>query len=410
MEKRSGYNIPIAKPVFSGNEAELIQQALNSGWVSQGPLVEQFEQSVAKYTQAKHAVATTSCTTALHIAMLINNIGPGCDMLCPSYSFIASANGVSHAGATPCFVDIDPATLNMCPQETKKVIAESYTKNANGTLVNKKTGNKLAGMVLVHQIGIPADIDTFAAICRENNIVLIEDTACGIGSIYKKTPLGGSGFVNALSFHPRKVITTGEGGMLLMSDDKLDEASRMWRAHGASISDFARHKSGSTVYETYDVKGYNYRMTDIQAAIGLKQMEMLEGLIQRRIEIGKRFNEAFASIENIEIILPASYVGRWNYQSYPVRLRADNSMNADAESKKRDAVMHELTEMGIATRRGIPPIHKESVYANGLTLPNTESVSRRSFFLPIFPTLKDDEVGYIIESVTKAVKAKALVG
>lgn len=398
METRSAYNIPIAKPYFTGEEPALIAQALESGWVSQGPLVEKFENTVAQYSGGKFAIATTSCTTALHLSMLIHGIGAGDEVICPSYSFIASANGIRHALAEPQFVDIDANTLNICPVATEEFIAANY----NSDNVNKKTGKKLKGILIVHQIGIPADIDSFKRIADARGLVLLEDSACALGSFYKKQPIGSSGFTNSLSFHPRKVISCGEGGMILTGNEKLAEMSRVLRAHGASTTPFDRHNSASTAYESYDVVGYNYRMTDIQAAIGIKQMEIIEKLIERRLVIADRYNKAFSQIEGLEIITPPAYVTRWNYQSYPIRLK-----NGTAE--QRNKVMAYMQEQGIATRRGIPPIHKEPVYLRDQKLANTESVSERSLFLPIFMTLKDDEVEHIIKSVKTAVGDKVAV-
>ncbi|MBI4533440.1 MAG: DegT/DnrJ/EryC1/StrS family aminotransferase [Candidatus Melainabacteria bacterium] len=391
METRSPYNIPIAKPFFTGNEAELVQQALNSGWVSQGPLVEQFEQAIATYTKANYAVATSSCTTSLHVSMLIHGIGYGDDVICPSYSFIATANGIRHAGAQPQFVDIDPATLNIDPAATQAYIEANYTTE----MLHKLSGNRLKAILIVHQIGIPADIDKFADIAKRFGLAIIEDSACALGSKYKNQPIGASGNTGALSFHPRKVITTGEGGMLLLGQESLAEKARIYRAHGASISDFARHKSSSTVYESYEVIGYNYRMTDIQAAIGLKQLETLENLIEQRRTIAEAYNKAFAQLDELEIICPPEYVTRWNYQSYPIRLTRGSVAS-------RDAIMQLLHDKGVTTRRGIPPIHKEPVYDQGQTLPQTESVSKRSLFLPIFAQLTEDEIRHIIDSVKQS--------
>lgn len=392
MEARSSYNIPIAKPYFTGEEPAMIAQALQSGWVSQGPLVEKFENTIAQYSRAKYAIATTSCTTALHLSMLIHGIGAGDEVICPSYSFIASANGIRHALAEPQFVDIDPNTLNICPVATEEFINANYTDD----FVNKKTGKRLKGILIVHQIGIPADIDTFKRIAETRGLVLLEDSACSLGSFYKDKPIGSSGFTNSLSFHPRKVISCGEGGMILTGSEELAEKARILRAHGASISDYARHKSGSTAYESYDVVGFNYRLTDIQAILGIKQMDIIEKLIGRRLVIAERYNKAFSQIEGLEIVKPPSYVTRWNYQSYPIRL-------TKGTVEDRNNIMAYMQSQGIATRRGIPPIHKEPVYMRDQKLPNTESVSERSIFLPIFMTLTDDEVEHIIKSVKAAV-------
>lgn len=383
------YSIPIAKPYLPGGELSLIQEVLASGWVSQGPMVQRFEDVVAQYTGAGYAIATTSCTTALHLAMVIHQIGPGDDVICPSYSFIATANGIRHAGATPCFADIDPDTLNLDPKAVERVIQDRYTDD----LRHKQTGNRLKGILVVHQIGIPADLDAFVALTKRYNLVLLEDAACALGSRYKNQPVGASGNTVALSFHPRKVITTGEGGMLLTGDRQTAESARCLRAHGASISDLVRHQSASTVFERYEVVGYNYRMTDMQAALGIKQMEILDQCLQRRNTIAHQYNQAFSGLEELTIIQPPQYVTFWNYQSYPIRLK---------QQTQRDAIMEKLQEYGIATRRGIPPIHLEPVYHQNLHLPQTESVSQHSLFLPIYPQLEQDEVDYVISGVQRA--------
>lgn len=389
LQKRS---IPIAKPTPVEGVLQLTEQALQSGWVSMGPLTGQFERMVCEYTGARFAVAVNSCTSAIHIAMLAHGIGLGDEVLCPSYSFIATANGIRHAGAEPRFVDIDPATLNMDPVKAEEMIRENYTPE----LKHKQSGRMLKGILLVHQIGIPADVDAFAAIAEKYGIVLMEDNACGIGSTYKGKQLSSSGFTSVLSFHPRKVITSGEGGMLLTDDEAIDEKARVYRAHGMSISDFVRHNASSTLYESYEVVGYNYRLTDLQSALGIKQLENIEKFIHRRESIAARYNEAFSRFSEVAVIEPPAYVTRWNYQSFPLRL-----VNGTRET--RDQFMQSLYEAGISTRRGIPPIHKEPVYEQGLTLPNTEKVSDTSFFLPIYPTLSGDEVDYIIEQVDKVI-------
>jgi dTDP-4-amino-4,6-dideoxygalactose transaminase len=248
----------------------------------------------------------------------------------------------------------------------------------------------------VHQVGIPADIDTFEAIARQYGLILLEDNACGLGSVYKGKPLGSSGFCSTLSFHPRKVITTGEGGMLLTSNTNLAEQARVLRAHGMSISDFARHNASSTTYESYHVVGYNYRLTDIQAAIGIKQLEQLEQFVQRRLAIAMAYNTAFADMPELTLIQPAEYVTRWNVQSYPVRLNKATQAN-------RDRLMEALQQVGIATRRGIPPIHQQPVYQTALVLPQTERVSQTSFFLPVYPLMQNQDVQHVIQQVKQVV-------
>lgn len=389
-------NIPIAKPFLGKEEFGFVQTALESGWISQGPLVAQFEEEICRITQAKYGIATTSCTTALHLCMLIHDIGQGDDVICPSFSFIATANGIAHSGAVPQFCDIDPETMNINPDECRTIIESNYDSD----LKNKKTGSKLKGILIVHQIGIPADIDAFEALAKEFGIVLMEDSACSIGSVYKGKPVGSSGNTSALSFHPRKVITTGEGGMITLNDKDKAERARRLRAHGASISAHLRHQSASTMYEEYDEIAYNYRMTDMQAAIGIKQLDRLDWIVSRRNEIASLYNTVFDKIAGVKRIKPKEYITTWNYQSYPIIL--ESATRAD-----RDNIITRLDKEGIATRRGIPPIHKEKAYnqtsGKGLVLPYTERLSETVIFLPIFPSMTPEEVEYVASCVKDAV-------
>lgn len=385
--------IALAKPYFDGSELPLIQEALASGWVTQGPKIAQFETEVAALVGASQAVASSNCTTAMHLAWLVLGIGPGDDVICPSYSFIASANAIMHAGATPVFADIDKDTLNLDVQSVRKCIADNY----DGQLQNKKSGNKLKAVLIVHQIGIPCDIDEFQKLCKEYGLILMEDAACAIGSSYKGTMIGGSGNICAFSFHPRKVISTGEGGMLTLNGETLANKARVYRAHGMSVSDLERHKSGSTTFESYEVVGYNYRMTDVQAAIGIRQLTLLDWILKKRNEIAARFDEAFAAVDRLLPVKTPAYVSAWNRQSY--HLRIDN-----ASADTRNAFMTYLELKGISTRRGIPPIHKEPVYNCGLSLPVTEAVSESSFFIPIYPQLDESEIEQIIEAVLSGSK------
>lgn len=392
-------SIALAKPLFDGSELEGIQKVLESGWVTQGPVIGQFEKVVADYVGAPFAVASSNCTTAMHLGWLAMNIGKGDDVLCPSYSFIASANAVRHAGAEPVFADIDAETWNIDAEATRKTILEKY----DSKLKNKATGNTLKAVLVVHQIGIPCDLDKFAALSKEFGIPIVEDAACAIGSIYDGTKIGGSGNLCAFSFHPRKVITTGEGGMLTCSNAEIDKTARVYRAHGMSVSDLARHQASNLTFENYDVVGYNFRMTDIQASIGISQFKLLESIVEKRIKIGQQYNDAFSKITGIKTINLPDYISRWNYQSYPVTVKSGGA-------ELRNKMMAFLEKEGVSTRRGIPPIHLEPAYRahNGEHLTNTVSVSESSFFIPIYPQLEQDDIEYIIDVVRNA--AKEVIG
>ena len=380
--------IPIARPFFDGSELETIEQVLSSGWVTQGPAVAEFENLLASYVNADFAVATSNCTAAMHLAWKASGIGKGHEVLCPSYSFIASANAIRHSGAEPWFVDISQDTLNIDVDRVRASIEEDFDRD----LKNRRTGARLKAILLVHQVGIPCDIDAFQELAGEYGLVIVEDAACAFGSAYKNQRIGGSGNACAFSFYPRKVITTGEGGLLCCASEELAKKVRVLRAHGMSLTDMERHNLSSTTFESYEVVGFNYRMTDIQAALGLSQMKLLDGILKRRQEIARRYDRAFSQIEGMRLPKLPEYVSFWNRQSYPLQLDA-------AGSTERNRLMEHLQREGIATRRGIPPIHQEPVYKRELTLPVSEQVSQNSLFLPIYPQLTDGQVNRIIEAV-----------
>ena len=266
-------------PVLEKAEAEAAHQAVLSGWVSQGPQVAAFEREFAELMGAAHACAVSNCTTALHLALLAIGVGPGDEVITASHSFIATANAIRYCGATPVFVDIDPATYNLDPRMADEAV----------------TGRTRA-ILAVHQMGMPCDLPALMAVASRHNIALIEDAACAVGSQIrvngKWEPIGKPhGQIACFSFHPRKVITTGEGGMLTTSDPEFDHKFRLCRQHGMSVPDTVRHGSPQVIFEEYLDVGFNYRMTDIQAAVGRKQLERLPELVSRRRALAARYAE-----------------------------------------------------------------------------------------------------------------------
>ncbi len=401
LEDESNFNIPIARPCFTGDEIDAIKDVLESGWVSQGPKVQRFEKGICRYTGAGHAIATTSWTTAFHLAFLVYGVNSDHDVICPSYSFIATANVIRYVGAYPQFVDIDPNTLNIDPKRTEEFIEANYYENVDGHWLNIRTGKRLKAIQIVHQIGIPADIDRFTEMAKKYNLILFEDAACAIGSEYKGQKIGGSGNPGGFSFHPRKVMTTGEGGMLILPDEDLANRARQLRAHGMSISDLERHGAKSTLFERYDVLGYNYKMTDIQAALGLEQLNDLESLIRRRMKIREAYDQAFRRIHSLDLLQLPEYVTRWNVQSYPIQL-------SERVKLGRNELMDQLKNAGIASRRGIPPTHREPLYQQNIHLPHTDAASENTLFLPIFPQMTDDEVEHIINTLQSLLMPKTI--
>jgi perosamine synthetase len=375
--------IPIAMPLLDENEADAARDAVLSGWVSQGPQVAAFEREFAALVDAPYACAVSNCTTALHLALTAVNIAPGDEVITASHSFIATANCIRYCGATPVFVDIDPETYNIDPVR----VAEAITPRTRAILV-------------IHQMGMPCDLTALVALAKRHGIILIEDAACAAGSqicIDEQWERIGKphGDIACFSFHPRKVITTGEGGMLTTSNPEFDRKFRLLRQHGMSVPDTVRHGSTQVIFEDYLVVGFNYRMTDVQAAVGRKQLERLPELVARRRALASRYAELLGNIEGL--ILPAEPEwARSNWQSYCVRLpgRVDQK-----------EVMQKLLDQGIATRRGIMCSHREAPYSNGTRrddLRQSELAQDHSILLPIYAQMiEDDQV-----RVASAVRAE----
>ncbi len=376
MSMATTRDIPFARPDFDDREARAVSDVLASGWVSQGPQVVRFEQMFAERIGARAGVATTSCTTALHLALILAGVGPGDEVICPSYTFIATANAIVYTGATPVFADIDPATWNVDPADALRRVTP-----------------RTKAIMVVHQVGLAADLERFRE-ARAKGIALVEDAACAIGSTYRGRPIGSYGNLTCWSFHPRKTISMGEGGILTTDDLAVAERARQLRSFGASVSDHARHQAKGIVYEEYRELGYNYRMTDLQAAIGIEQLAKLDRLLARRQEIARRYDEAFSWLTAVQLPARPAYA-QHTFQSYGIRLLPECRLD-------RDELLGGLVDAGISCRRGIPPIHLEPLYRDRLPsapLPVTEEVAARSVFLPIFASLADDDQNRIIEAV-----------
>lgn len=367
--------IPITKPYLGEEEKQLVSQVIESGWISQGPKVAEFEDKFARAVGAQFAVATTSCTSALHAALSASGIGVGDEVLVPSLSFIATANAVLHSGATPVFVDIDPETCNMDVNKIEQAVTE-----------------RTSAIVPVHQMGLPADIDPIKIISDKNALLIVEDAACAIGSEYKGKRIGGHGNTACFSLHPRKIITTGEGGMITTDDPEFAAKLRRLRNHGMSVSDLERHSAEKVVVETYPEIGYNYRMTDIQAAMGIAQLNKLTYIIKKRRELAVRYDRGLNGISHIRVPKVPSYAFH-NYQSYWIEILQSSPL-------KRDMLMAELLKKDIATRRGIMAIHREESYSGySISLQETERISDNTLLLPLYPSLTDEEQSYVIQCI-----------
>ena len=375
--------IPLSRPEFGDAEAQAVADVLKSGWVSQGPKVAEFEALIAARVGANHGVATTSCTTALHLALMAFGIGPGDEVICPSYSFVASANAVLYAGATPVFADIEGDTWNIDPSD-----------------IDKRVTPKTKAILVVHQVGLAADLDGLRS-AAPKGVAIVEDAACAIGSLYNGQPIGSHGNIACLSFHPRKTISLGEGGMVITNDVGVADHVRRLRSHGASVSDLDRHRAQGLVFEEYGELGYNYRMTNIQAAIGIEQLKRLDDLLTRRRAVAGRYNTAFCKVEQIQTPVEPAYA-QHAYQSYAIRLRPSARIG-------RDDMMRALIDAGVSCRRGIPPIHLEPLYLSRgrVSLPITEAVASESIFLPMCASLPEADQARVIDNVLRIVTNSA---
>jgi dTDP-4-amino-4,6-dideoxygalactose transaminase len=375
--------IPVALPDLYEDEAEAAHRVILSGWVTQGPEVAAFEREFANAVGACFARATSSGTTALHLALIAVGIEPGDEVITPSHSFIASANAVRYCGATPVFIDIESDGFNLDP-----------------SLLQDALTSRTRAILCVHQIGMPCDLTRITAFARQHGLMVVEDAACAIGSAIvvdgQQQRIGRPhGDIACFSFHPRKVITTGDGGMITTNDAAMDERIRRLRQHGMSIADTTRHASPTVVFETYPEVGYNYRMTDIQAAVGRVQLRRLDHLVQRRRALAERYRRILAQIPGLRLPTePPWAVSNW--QSYCIGLPAE----ADQRS-----VMQSLLDRGIATRRGVMCAHREAAYADVLLrhpLPRSEEAQDHCIILPLYARMTEAEQDAVAAALADA--------
>lgn len=374
--------VPFSRPEYDDAEARAVAAVLASGWVSQGPKVAEFERRFAARVGAAEAIATTSCTTALHLALVLAGVAPGDEVIVPSYTFIATANAVLYAGATPRFAEIERDTWNLDPADVRRLVTP-----------------RTRAVLVVHQFGLPARMpyDDLAAA----GIRIIEDAACVAGGFYDGRPVGSRPYDACWSFHPRKTISTGEGGMLTTQDPAAAARARQLRSFAASVSDQARHEARGVVFEEYRELGYNYRMTDLQAAIGIEQLGKLDRLLAARADIARRYDAAFGSLPGVLVPARPAYATH-TYQTYGIRF---DGLNAEA----RDGMLRALVGRGISCRRGISPVHLEPLYLDRfgkMSLPISEDVSASSILLPMFASLSDEDQARVIDAVCAVVRTR----
>jgi perosamine synthetase len=370
-------------PLFDENEINNLRQCLDSKWVTQGPFVKKFQEAFAKRHQVQHALATTSCTAALHLSTLALGLKPGDEMICPAFTWVTSAHAAEYTGATVKFVDIDPFTFNIDP-----------------SLIEAAITPRTRAIMVVHLFGLSADMDPINALADKYNLAVIEDAACAVGTTYKGIPVGSLGTLGCFSFHPRKVITTGEGGMVTTRDPALAARVASFLNHGATgLPSTEQEGHGPWTMATFSNLGYNLRLSDIQASVGLAQLEKLDTLLLERKRLAQSYTQLLEALSGV--ICPVKDEGH-TYQSFVLRLK-------DMERKKRNNVMKYLQSREINTRPGTHAVHRLDYYREKYKIdlnafPNAVLCEDTSVTIPLFPGMTQQEQEFVVDNLSHALK------
>lgn len=368
--------INVMQPWIGEEEIAAVESVLRSGWVAQGPRVAEFERGFAEHLGVPHAVAVSNCTAGLHLALVVAGIGPGDEVVVPSFSFIATTNVVVHVGAKPVFADVDRLTGNV----TAETVATAMTPNTRA-------------VIAVDQGGVPVDIDAVRALCDPRGVTVIEDAACGAGSTYRGNPVGAGAEVAAWSFHPRKILTTGEGGMVTTSRGDWAARTRRLREHGMSVSAADRHASILSPAEEYLEVGFNYRMTDLQASVGVVQLGRLVEVVDERRRLAAVYQAHLGSRGDLRTVEDPPY-GKANFQSFWIELLEEYPLS-------RDQLLAHLAARGISARRGIMAAHRQPAYRDRPEshLPVTDTLTDNTLILPLYHGMTEGQQRRVLDVV-----------
>jgi len=371
--------IPVMRPWLGEQEARAAADAVCSGWVAQGPRVAEFESQFAAHVGAAHGVAVSSCTTALHLALHLLGVGPGDEVVVPSFSFVATANCAHYVGASPVFADVEPEDGNVSVRTVEPVLTD-----------------RTKALVVVHQGGLPADVEPLRRLCDSRGITLVEDAACAAGALYRGEPVGAGSLLAAWSFHTRKLLTNGKGGMVTTSDADLAERARRLREHGMNMSAAARHATTQPVIESYLEVGFNYRMTDIQAAVLLVQLVKLDAMVRRLRQLASRYQTLLADVPGMRTVRDPVW-GETNFQSFWVELD-------DGYPLTRNELLAALASDGVSARAGIMAAHRQPAYAGHphVALPVTERLTDHTLILPLFHTMEERDQDAVVTAIRRA--------
>jgi len=370
-------NIAIAMPSTGDEEWQALREPLRTGWLTQGPNVRAFEGAFAARHGVRHALATTSCTTALHLALSALGIGPGDEVIVPAFTWVATANVVLYCGASPVFVDVSPETYNIEPLAVEAALTP-----------------RTRAVIPVHLFGLCADMDSLRAVLPER-VHLVEDAACAAGASYQGRPAGGLGDAGCFSFHPRKSITTGEGGMLTTADDEMATRAETLRNHGASVPEEMRHLGNAPyLLPAFEELGFNYRMTDLQGAVGVVQLSKLDRFVAERDRWARWYMESLADLEWLSMpVVPEGHGHAW--QSFITTVR-------DGAPRPRNEIMQILHERGVSTRPGTHAVTELAYYRKTFGLPAGQykvaaSLQEQTMAIPLHNRMTDDDFAYVVE-------------